>query len=415
MNQPGGIGRIVQVHEDDHGVRQYSVKYVVDSRTEHHLEEKYVHAHEFAVSKFRDRRLLLGRCRRCGSLRTDCGSCENDIPIVGMMMENGIPNTAIPPQQKRRKSKDIIMEKKDSDMENDDTDDSIEGLAIHSDAYYQRYYQKFKRFEKRAKLYGLDEMSNQSSSCSDSRNEDENNTGESSDDSSSLFLQSLALSQSVRRNRPHLRRRNVRAILDESDSHSSSNSSSTTSSLDESIDENHQDDRVESNNVWREGGVLAATAALTASPRKPTKRQRSSTFQIQALERDSNDATLPQPLFGNVNDSSVTNETTDIDAASESPRQPVVSTNQIDPINPDFLQPEGEADELPADIQDQTKNLSYPELMPFFDEIVQRLEMNEIPNRKIQVMQLEREWKKASNETEKRELLRKRYEGNMYH
>jgi hypothetical protein len=415
MNQPGGVGRIVRVHDnDDRGMRQYSVKYVVDSRTEHHLDEEYVHAHEFAVSKFRDRRLLLGRCRRCGSLRTDCGSCENDIAI---RMEEELPNRAIPHKIRRKPKK--TAEQSDSD---DEEEDSIDGLAAHSDSYYQRYYKKFKRFEKQAKLFGLDELSSKSSSCSDSHGEDEKITSDSSDDSSSLFLKSLVLSQAVRRNTLHVRRK-VRAILDESDSHNSN-----SSSLDGSLDKNRQD-HAKSKNLWMEGGVLAATAALTASPRKHAKQKKKhltgSTPQTQTIfmEYDSiepyNATVVRRHSVGDRNDSGITqtnhNETAEIDE-SETPRQTIGSRNHLEnPLHPDFLQPEGEADELPADIHDQTKHLSYPDLMQFFDGIVQRLEGNEIPNHKIQVIQLEREWKHASNETEKRDLYRKRYERKIYH
>lgn len=70
INQPGGIARIVRMNDDT-----IAVKYVVDGRQEHSVEQKYLSSHTF-IPTLRHRGLLLGRCNFCGSLRTDCGSCR---------------------------------------------------------------------------------------------------------------------------------------------------------------------------------------------------------------------------------------------------------------------------------------------------------------------------------------------------
>lgn len=67
-----------------------------------------------------------------------------------------------------------------------------------------------------------------------------------------------------------------------------------------------------------------------------------------------------------------------------------------------FIQPEGNAEQLPRDVQDNTAAMDYPDLTPFFDETSQKLEQDEIPLYKLKVLQLERDW---------RDLESKQHEG----
>lgn len=83
MNKPGGVGKIVKVNyrniEEDY---VYSVKYFVESGTEHNVEEVYIHSHEFRENDIINRRnKIFGRCRQCNSFVIDC-TCKR-IPLQG--------------------------------------------------------------------------------------------------------------------------------------------------------------------------------------------------------------------------------------------------------------------------------------------------------------------------------------------
>lgn len=106
INKPGGVARVVQVHFDgkddetndnkdkgeiDNQPTHVNVRYIVGSSREKRIPIEYVKlapqyetnqsveqptSCTYVASSLRDRSMLLGRCRRCGSLRTDCGSCD---------------------------------------------------------------------------------------------------------------------------------------------------------------------------------------------------------------------------------------------------------------------------------------------------------------------------------------------------
>ena len=116
INKPGGVARVVEVHFDacnetnDEGKPQeneprknptyVNVRYMVGSSREKRVPIEYVQLAPqyettrnnnkpssadsigpsktctYVASSLRDRSMLLGRCKRCGSLRMDCGSCD---------------------------------------------------------------------------------------------------------------------------------------------------------------------------------------------------------------------------------------------------------------------------------------------------------------------------------------------------
>jgi hypothetical protein len=130
INKPGGVARVVEVHfdtssddetndndnenEKEQGVggkrnnpTHVNVRYMVGTSREKRVPVEYVQlapqyethrpttkdssvstsaggndsgngneSGNYVASSLRDRSMLLGRCRRCGSLRTDCGSCD---------------------------------------------------------------------------------------------------------------------------------------------------------------------------------------------------------------------------------------------------------------------------------------------------------------------------------------------------
>jgi hypothetical protein len=74
-----------------------------------------------------------------------------------------------------------------------------------------------------------------------------------------------------------------------------------------------------------------------------------------------------------------------------------------------FIQPEGNAEELPDDIRDRTQQLKYSELAPFFDRVAIQLENDWIPDFKLRLAILEAQCRKSLTSDVKEELFKERY------
>lgn len=139
INQQGGIGRVTGV-----GARAVSVKYVIDGRHEKEISVQYVHPHNLQQqAALRDRSMLLGRCNRCGSLRTDCGSCD-------VWMQDELPTSNL---SRRRRAvaaaENSSEEEEGSSSSSSSSDDSLaldELVAKH-----KRDFRRFKRMQAKAK------------------------------------------------------------------------------------------------------------------------------------------------------------------------------------------------------------------------------------------------------------------------
>ena len=194
INKPGGVARVVEVHfdassddepndkdndkEKDQDVRgkgkhptHVNVRYMVGTSREKRVPVEYIQlapqyeTHRpttkdssastsvggndsgsgngngsYVASSLRDRSMLLGRCRRCGSLRTDCGSCdwafEEEAALSANFADNNKKTTTSKKSsalaktrekgKKRNKSVDSFLFDDDSDdssVSNNDEDD----------------------------------------------------------------------------------------------------------------------------------------------------------------------------------------------------------------------------------------------------------------------------------------------------
>lgn len=112
INKHGGVGRIIRRTETS-----VDVQYVLGGR-ERGIPCQYVSIVEdlSSGSKLRDRSILLGRCRNCGSLRADCGSCD-----IRQHEEPRVPTTA---NEKIRLIKEPHVGKSDEE-EDSSSDDSM--------------------------------------------------------------------------------------------------------------------------------------------------------------------------------------------------------------------------------------------------------------------------------------------------
>jgi len=80
INKPGGIAKVTKVHGNADSFACIDVRYTLGGgETKIPIEyvalaPEYERFHE--NKKLRDRSVILGRCKRCGSLRTDCNFCD---------------------------------------------------------------------------------------------------------------------------------------------------------------------------------------------------------------------------------------------------------------------------------------------------------------------------------------------------
>jgi hypothetical protein len=177
INQPGGIARIQSIQQQPTvtaaaaaapaGVMPVvlvvGVKYVVDGRQEAAVQVRYLTPHSFGRERgLRNRGLLLGRCQRCGSLRTDCGSCDfnwtrpSPPTAPAATSTSRISTTAqrsVPPPQRIIKAKANTLAaasqhsggQEDDDDDDDDDDDSsldLDQLVAEHAKAYRRYKRK---------------------------------------------------------------------------------------------------------------------------------------------------------------------------------------------------------------------------------------------------------------------------------
>jgi hypothetical protein len=63
-----------------------------------------------------------------------------------------------------------------------------------------------------------------------------------------------------------------------------------------------------------------------------------------------------------------------------------------------FIQPEGDAEQLPQDVPDLTGAVTYPQLLPLLDELLHRMETVDIPQAKRELLQFERALQEAQKD-----------------
>jgi hypothetical protein len=452
INQPGGVGRITGVSTNSNNnttQRAVSVKYVLDGRHEKEIAVQYVKHHSWiatttttnknnASSTLRDRSMLLGRCARCGSLRTDCGSCD--------VWYRSMPEDEEPQQRRRRRRTTNTRRAKnpsslqhqrvdDSDDQSDSNSDSSDSIGLEAMLEkHRRDFHKYKRLQAKAKKFFAEanlgfssesshgrssgtakEVATKPSSCKASKltskasaaAKESSSSGDDNDSSSSegVPLHQLAFQSSQRVQLPRrsclplskrrsAQRRMVRrarnAILESSCSSSDEIvvAAKTHKANADSTPTHRRPRALPVSNPgspgYEVGGVLAATAAAAAAESPSLHSQETPARNHAVTATDHGDV-----------DEAVQDMTVDGEG--------------------DFIQPEGNANELPSDILDATAGLEYDKLAPFFDETIQRLERDDIPASKLQVLQLEREWRdyqnvNADRRTQGEILKQKRYD-----
>jgi hypothetical protein len=395
INQPGGIGRITGLAQD-----RVSVRYVLDGRHEKEIDIKYVGIHQQGpMRSMRNRSMLLGRCNVCGSLRTDCGSCdlwiEEEQVRVSRTLAKATEDSLLLATHNEDEDDDVIN---NDDKSTSSDNEEFERMQKQD----KRRYRKYLRMKALAKPYFDDSSSNGSSEKSGHKKvgrkkgghieQEDNATDNSSDSEDDIPLHQLALQASQREPPVHSRRRLLASPL--------RNSSKQT--------RHHRLKGPRSRQMER--SVLEDLP----NPKESTSRSDSSPLARVSFVRS--------PGAEDMSDSTTSSRGEPPARApvpAPAPEAGIEATasefeNEDDIVLPEstqdgFIQPEGNAEELPDDVRDRTQHLKYSELAPFFDRIAVQLENDWIPDFKLRLAILEAQCKKSLTSDMKEELFKERY------
>lgn len=308
INEPGGVGRVVNVTPES-----VSVRYLVGHRRqEKNVPVQYVAPHILESSRLRDRSMLLGRCKNCGSLRTDCGSCDIWVAEQQIVSTTSSSITVLPPYQgKPVDEEQIVLIDDDSESEDlSDLDNDVERL--------QTRFQRYQRIKRRAERL-LHE-------CLASNDNGEHATSSDSDRDDDLPLRQL-VNQTLK-HRSQVRGKDW--IVDPSARCEATDDQSSVSN--------------------------PGSPDLSDSERSAPEASRNREYERTVEESHS-----------------------DGDESNEGVLMDVTATQH------DFIQPEGNADELPSDVRDLSKHLDKNALLCFIIAMSEKIQNVLIPSSSQQV------------------------------
>jgi hypothetical protein len=383
INQPGGIGRITGLARD-----RVSVRYVLDGRHEKEIDIKYVGIHQQGpIRRLRDRSMLLGRCNVCGSLRTDCGSCDLWIEEEQVRFSRTLS----------RATEDSLLlathnEDDDDGNNNDDKSSSSDNEEFEKmQKQNQRRYRKYLRMKARAQPY-FDDSSTDGSSEKVGHKEQENNATDDSSNSEDDFpLHQLAFQASQMESPVHSRRRRL-----------------LTSPLRKSSKKTRRHRPKGPRSRRMEKSILEELP----EPKESTSRSDSIPLARVSFVRSPGSEDLSDSTTSSRGEPPARAPGPALEAYIEAsaPEFDKEDYNVLPESTQDgFIQPEGDAEELPGDIRDRTQHLKYSELAPLFDSIAVLLENDWIPDFKLRLAILEAQCKKSLTSDAKEELFEERY------
>jgi hypothetical protein len=426
MNQPGGVARITDIgivaskttanggalSSSSAGTPlvRLSVKYIVSRQHEKNIEEQYVQPHEWEAT-LRDRSHNSGRCRRCGSLRKDCGFCDEQ--IHGIMTSD---DYAILGPSLRQSVGVAAPELSTLGPDSSSDDDSDESTSLQSIMTQNR--REFRRYlrlkQKSQQFYNNTDLPSSSSSPARGTNSigtDPSNEAQSATKPNSrrrnganrsVSFPNVACSSSgddVTNSRPS---RNQFSLSGEGDCpppmHRPSPGSSCgrpkrlprrsrrSSSNRKSVLEQSTLGSDDDSSTSEDDNIALAALPQQSIPGTRHLQARSSPVTLLSVSNpgspdDTSDSKSARPNRRAVRSHRPTN------SLPTSPGSPSESGDDS------FIQPEGKADLLPSDIRDATADLEYDALIQFFDETIVRLERDHLPKAKLQFQELEQEWK----------------------
>jgi hypothetical protein len=431
INKPGGVAKVTRRYEQEALV---DVSYIVGNSKEKRVPLEYVTlAPQYEVTThqpvliqscgLRDRTLIMGRCRRCGSLRTDCGSCdwatEEAAEAVQQQQHQQQSNS------RGRKSPAIndtthltLSDDSSSSSQDDDEDDVVlTELFRTSRKTFRNHLQQRRRF---ADSFGtVSEPTPVTTKEKAQQKKEERN--EHNKDSDEDDMEEL-LQQSQRQFRRHVRKRNqwqrrIDAISQKSDRRGRVNQRSVLETLGATdyppgtrvygtkiqdttiIDPNRRvtlDIRLEAKN--QEDDLSSPLPKSTPSrphyEHYPIDVNESSVIEEAMVSPGSlAQGCGPMPFVNDDNYDESSNRVQDLQRrASSYLNDPDENGYHNDPDDI-FIQPEGNeaAENLPSDMVDQTKDLAFIELPSFFNHTADVLENDLLPDYALRIAKLERE------------------------
>lgn len=358
INQPGGVGRVIGTAGD-----RVSVQYVVGHRRcEKEIPVQYVHAQNVEGSRsLRNRSMLLGRCSNCGSLRTDCGSC--DVVVSSSMWM----------AQQHNENSNNGNDDNSSSSDDDDDDDSLQG-DLEEQARLFRRYQRIRKRRQKMIEYGRDDGSAEDNQ--ENNDDNEANSSSSGGDDNDSILEQLAWQES----QPHVRamsasarkRKRRRRVIDDDDD-------------DDSITDVRQPSVAPTKSDGSDGDGSVSNPGTPDMSQLTQKQPLTPPREIRTADDNS-----PMLFSDNERD----------DVVMEHEKDQITATQN------EFIQPEGDGTDLPADILNRSASVEYKELGPFFDRLVEEIETKRLAKAQAQVTELE---EKAKAEHDREELLEERY------
>lgn len=415
INKPGGVGRITQLHySSENVVTSVDVRYTVVGGRERHVPIEHVQAapeYETHASPqgttdqqqqrnqaLRDRSGLLGRCKRCGSLRADCQSC--DWREQERLARNPPEQQATSNIQKRRntkvKSNKRNVKAREQQESLSSSSSSEDEEEIRADNLRRRRYRKQKAFWLRA-------FDDSDSPEDQSQTEDESSSDGSDNDPLLARLAELKKRRREDKKRELAEKYQVTSKKKRKRSRRprqtglSSLESLTAPPLQESTS--------------RVQAAVPARSRDTDEPESPRakppepKRQQVQVEDVGDSDASSQDSLPPPPDEGPVEETS---------RMEEDGRQAVeVPDVSLDLEGSGFIQPDGEAaaEHLPRDIFDQTQTIPYKQLPAFFDDLLKELQDEVIPDACVDLSEFQRKTRDARNRNDNDALRRLEEEG----
>ena len=401
INKPGGIARITQLHSSSEKLTDVDVQYVVVGGRERRVPIEYVSPAPSSIAaaskqdalphrnELRDRSMLLGRCRRCGSLRKDCGSCDwlEQERLADQAKHQPQDGDAV--QRKSGKTKKRPRKLAEATFQESSSASSSDEELLRQIQSDQRRYQRQKAAWDRT-METLSESSHQHSDTDSS----------SSDDRDPILARLSELSNRRRRDRASFLRRKYSHRKRRQKKRSQKRVVQTGLSSLESLQQPVIRDSTPPSAMTRH-----STGRGDVSPTKTPLTNRQNTPQtdetVDANVEDVGDPDLSQATFSPSQirvQSEATEESVAMDYGQDGSQgmhdEPVVG---FDLEGVGFIQPEGShvAENLPEDIVDRTKSVQFKDLPLFFDDLVAKLSNDIIPDAGIDVADFQRRSKEA--------------------
>jgi hypothetical protein len=444
INKTGGIARVtlVQFHPDTKVPTHVNVTYMVESSKEKRVPVEYVklapdYETKPSSSSLRNRSLLLGRCLRCGSLRTDCGSCDWAVEEEQVQVEQERPTNpptrrsrTVPKQSSRSRIKSAFTHQHASLSSSSEDEEDVALQELLEQGQKCLRYLGINKAER--KDLDLDSESSSSERTSKENKAklrqatpNEVDTDSSDDDLAELVQRGQQRHQrylhhrsqwntydnsSNKDDQPPFRRRNHQSVLE---SATTPLSTTTTSQPPKSKHRRKLKKLSKRRRVTLDPESMdkddVEDVAIRGASQAETPQKRVGPHAMDVEEVGVAESSSPESLAVPLPDTGWSSPD-DSNRHSDMEQRPLSS--YFDTIDQDgaageestlalsqFIQPEGQevAENLPQDTLDRTKALPYPDLPRLFDTMVTQIEDEVLPDFKLRIAELQRQWRQVQS------------------